>query len=485
MTTATTTVAPGAEAALADLAARVHEDLEATPVRTDWSTPDDADLAVAIIGGGQAGLATAFALRRAGVGATLVLDDQPAHRAGCWDDYARMHTLRSPKHMRGIELDCPSLHVRRWFEATYGAEAWESIDLVPRLDWHDYLLWYRDVLDLPVRHGARVTSVTHVGGVDGPFRVELADGTALTARRVVFALGLDGGGVRYLPPTVAALPANLRAHTADAIDFGALAGRRVVVLGGGASGFDNAACALEAGAASVELHMRRTEIPSENPLRWMEFPGMQDHFADLDDADRWAFGVFNGGLPQPPTQASIWRCMEHPGFSLELGSAWAEATADPDGPVRIRTESGREVTADYVIAATGYRVDLSARPELAEFAGDIALWSDVHDWAIGPMSHCPYLGDGFQFTPKAGAPEHIGRLFHLSTGARASMGVAGNQLSGIHAGVRRVARRIAADITREKWPALYADFRGFHHVEIASTAPHGAGDAPYPTSPRY
>ncbi|WP_448852581.1 FAD/NAD(P)-binding protein [Corynebacterium sp. 335C] len=151
---------PDHDEALEAQARRVHEDLAATDPRTDWSDPDDADVAVAIIGGGQASLSPAFALRRAGVGSVVVLDDQPAHRVGCWDDYARMHTLRSPKHMRGIELDCPSLHVQRWFEARYGAEAWDSIDLVPRLDWHDYLLWYREVLDLPVRHETRVEAVS-------------------------------------------------------------------------------------------------------------------------------------------------------------------------------------------------------------------------------------------------------------------------------------------------------------------------------------
>lgn len=489
------------EAALAALGDRVREDLAATDPRTSWSDPEDADVAVAIAGGGQAGLATAFALRRAGVGSVTVIDDQPAHRVGCWDDYARMHTLRSPKHMRGIELDCPSLHVQRWFEARYGEDAWESIDLVPRLDWHDYLLWYRQVLELPVRHDTRVEGVSAPAADGGPFRLTLSDGTELTARRVVFALGLDGGGARTMPGFVAALPEHVRAHTADPIDFAALAGKRVAVLGGGASGFDNAACALEAGAADVQVHMRRTEVPNENPLRWMEFPGMQDHFADLDDEDRWAFGVFNGGLPQPPTQASIWRCMEHANFELVMGSPWqsvewvpAEGAGAPegsgddaegDGFVRIVTAGGREVEADYVIAATGYRVDLSARPELAEFVDDIALWSDVHDWAKGAMAACPYLGDGFQFTPKEGAPGYIGRLFHLSTGARASMGVAGNQLSGIHAGVRRVARRVAADITREKWSGLYASFQDFHHVEITSVAPHAEGDAPYPSGPRY
>ena len=49
------------------------------------------------------------------------------------------------------------------------------------------------------------------------------------------------------------LPARAYAHSADDIDFRRLAGKRMGVLGVGASAFDNAATALEAGAARVDL----------------------------------------------------------------------------------------------------------------------------------------------------------------------------------------------------------------------------------------
>lgn len=478
-------------AALDELAARVREDLEATDPKTGWSLPEDgpsgADLSVAVIGGGQAGLGSAFALRRAGVGGVLVFDAAEPGTVGCWADYARMHTLRSPKHMRGIELDCPSLHVRRWYEARHGADAWEGIDLVPRLEWNDYLAWFRDTAGIKVRYGTRVVGVAKPECPGGAFTLRLSDGTSTTARRIVFALGLDGGGERHVPDMVAALPRTRWNHTADAIDFAALRGKRVAVLGGGASGFDNAACAVEAGAAQVTVHMRRDAVPDANPLRWMEFPGMQDHFPGLPDAAKWEFGQFNGGLPQPPTQASIWRCMGRSGFRLAMGSRWSGVSLrddDPAAPIVIHHRDGGVEEVDYVIAATGYRVNLAARPELADFVDDIALWSDVHDWAEGPLAACPYLGDGFQFTPKDGCEKWVGRLFHLSTGARASMGVSGNQLSGIHSGVRRLAWRVAADVTAEKWPALFEDFQRFRHVEIHSVSPHCPADAPYPRAPR-
>lgn len=267
-----------------------------------------------------------------------------------------------------------------------------------------------------------------LGGIGGP--------VVYRARRIVFALGLKGGGGIFLPPLVQQLPAKLRAHTEDDIDFSVLQGRRAIVLGGGASGFDNASAALEAGAASVEMHVRRPDIPRQNSLRWMEFPGMQEHYYDLTD------------------------------------------------------EHGVEHVGDYVISATGYAMDLGLRPELDEFLGDIALWSEKFGPAAEhPMGQCPYLGDGFQFqakgTASAEAASYIPKLFHLSTGARASHGVAGNQLSGIYAGLTRVANRIATDITRENWPDFFDSFTAFQHQEVGNVGRHVDGEAWYPQAPRY
>jgi cation diffusion facilitator CzcD-associated flavoprotein CzcO len=60
-------------------------------------------------------------------------------------------------------------------------------------------------------------------------------------------------------------------HTMDAIDFDALRGRHIAVLGAGASAFDNAACALEAGAA-VSQFARRAVLPQINKSKAASFP---------------------------------------------------------------------------------------------------------------------------------------------------------------------------------------------------------------------
>lgn len=481
---------------LETLAAQARADMALIGHNHDWvPAPAEGAWNVLVIGGGQAGLGAAFALSRHRIGGVKVLEAGPPQEAGCWTRYARMHTLRSPKNMKGIELDIPALHTERWFEAKYGAEAWAATDLTPREDWNEYLTWYRKTTGADVDFHTRITGVARPDD-DGYFHVSAVHGGAsLTyrARRIVFAMGLVGGGGTFLPPLVETLPPQFRAHTEEPIDFAALRGKRVIVLGGGASGFDNASAALEADAASVEMHVRRADIPRQNSLRWMEFPGMQEHFFDLSDEEKWEFSLFNGGLPQPPTQASVWRAFAHDNFRLLTDTRWVDAGVrdGASGPeVTVTDDHGEEHVGDVVISATGYAVDLGQRPELREFLPDIALWSDRFPPADGhPLGQCPYLGDGFQFQAKQGASadaeSYIPRLFHLSTGARASHAVAGNQLSGIYAGLTRLAHRVATDITRENWPDFFAGFQAFEHEEVGNVSRHRDDEAWFPVAPRY
>jgi hypothetical protein len=73
-----------------------------------------------------------------------------------------------------------------------------------------------------------------------------------------------------MPEFVAALPKPLRAHAAGAIDFAALAGRVVAVLGACAFAFDNAATALEPGAAEVHLFCPELAHCAHNIAQWQD-----------------------------------------------------------------------------------------------------------------------------------------------------------------------------------------------------------------------
>ena len=84
-------------------------------------------LDVAIIGGGQGGLATAFGLMREKITKIEVFDRAAPGQEGPWVTFARMLTLRTPKHVTGPDLGLPSLTPRAWYEAKFGRAAWATL----------------------------------------------------------------------------------------------------------------------------------------------------------------------------------------------------------------------------------------------------------------------------------------------------------------------------------------------------------------------
>ena len=96
---------------------------------------------VIVVGGGQSGLGIAFGLLRERVANILVIDDNPEGQEGPWETYARMMTLRTPKHITSIDLGIPSLTFRAWWEAQTGTQGWEELDKIPRQHWMSYLRW--------------------------------------------------------------------------------------------------------------------------------------------------------------------------------------------------------------------------------------------------------------------------------------------------------------------------------------------------------
>jgi hypothetical protein len=86
------------------------------------------------------------------------------------------------------------------------------------------------------------------------------------ARKPVLATGIDGSRRWEIPGFISRpIPPDRFAHTVQDIDFGRLAGRRIGVLGAGASAFDNGATALEVSAGSVGLCLCRRDLPRINP----------------------------------------------------------------------------------------------------------------------------------------------------------------------------------------------------------------------------
>ncbi len=249
-------------AGLAALERRLRHDLLLLELPgKPWVPPrvvdGEAVCTVAVLGGGMCGLAAAAALRLLGIDGVRVLDRAAAGAEGPWVTFARMETLRSPKTLAGPALGLPSLTFRAWFEAQFGPDAWALLGKIPRGQWMEYLVWYRRVMALDVRErGGRGADPAAGGRAAGAGDRGRRGAGAGAARGAGHRAGRAGRALRAAGRGDAG-PRALWAHSRDAIDFAALRGRRVGVVGAGASAMDNAATALEAGAARLDLFVRR------------------------------------------------------------------------------------------------------------------------------------------------------------------------------------------------------------------------------------
>lgn len=463
--------------ALEHHAAQVQRELDLLDYpRRPWMPSRAGTFDVVIVGAGQGGLATAFGLARERVSNLLVVDENPLDRAGPWLNFARMRTLRTPKHLTGPDLGVPSLTPRAWYEAQHGAGSWAALGLLPKEDWAAYLAWYRRTLDIPVRPDTRAGELRW-NAREAAWEVPVAGahggqpGETLLARRVVLATGIDGSGQWEVPAMVRDnLPPHLYAHTRDDIDFGALAGKRVAVLGAGASAFDNAATALDHDAREVILCFRRPGLVEVNAYRWAEFVGFLRHLGDLPDADKWRFIRQIVRMGQLPPADTLRRAREHAGFRLHAGCAWKSVEAHGD-VVTIQAASGEAHQVDFVIVATGFVTDLARRPELRQIHQHIARWSDRFQPPAGQesddLSRHPYLGPGFEHTERVpGEAPYLRYLFNYTFGSLPSLGFGGASISGMKYSIPRLVGGITGSFFVEDRDAHFESLRTFAEREF-------------------
>lgn len=410
---------------------------------------------VVIVGGGQTGCAFAFALRRAGIGRVSVIDAAPdAERAGIWTNGARMNVLRTPKTLPGPELGIAALSFQAWYEARHGEAAYAAFERIPRKAWVDYLAWYRDFLGIAVRYGTRLRRIEPE---DGYFRLHLEVGgapTIETTRKIIIATGFDGSGGIAIPEVLSGLPRALCAHAADDIDFAALAGKEVAVIGAAAAAFDAAAVALEGGAKSVHLFARRPALAATPINRSRGYPGAYDNYHALPDAVRWHQAIRYRRAGSTPPQDAIERVLKFPNFHLHLAAPWDSARAEAGNIVAEAADGSYRF--DFAIAGTGYAADPNLRLEFADFAGQIMLWrdrftppADEEDPFLG--AH-PYLGPGNEFLEKTpGAAPYLGDIHCFNPAGFVSFGVPVGDVPSMKRGIPTVTAQISRDL-------FFADF---------------------------
>jgi len=403
----------------------------------NW-VPDTAgaDHDVFIVGGGQNGVAIAYGLRRNGIGRVKVIDQAVPGEAGIWGTTARMKLLRTSKFLPGPELGNPALSFRAWYETQHGAAAFDALVRIPRADWAAYLAWFQRSVGVDVEYGTRLLEVEPLD--NGLLRLHLErDGRrhSETSRKLVLATGFNWAGEDNIPAEVRALPKALWAHTSERIDFARLRGKTVGVLGAGPSAFDAAGVALEQGAAAVHLFNRRGEIlhqtntPPAGPTTATgpsaRYPGAMEHFFRLPDAVRWRHHLQQRDAPPSTPIDSIQRATAFDNFHLHLKAVWKSAEVEGE-KLHLRVGDTR-LALDYLITATGFRIDLGGRPELARIVDSIALWGDRYRPPAGEefpaAARYPYLGEGFEFVEKTpGSAPYLANIHCYNWSAALSSG---------------------------------------------------------------
>ncbi len=406
------------------------------PSLADWVTPRAGlDHNVVVVGGGQTGVSLGYWLARKGIGGVEIIDQSEPGLAGIWRTIARNRKLLTSKTQIGPEQANAALSFQAWYETLHGKAAFDALDRVKRLDWADYLDWFRHITGTPIRYRTKLLDIEPAGDVlrlhlesEGVSRVE-------TTRKLVLASGFTGAGGPNVPSFFSALPAHLWAHSASPINFQPLKGKVVGILGAGGSAFDAAATAVEAGA-EVHLFARRsyigymTEAAAPRPRPGIEVenaaPLELSYF--LPDTVRWRAQLAKDRAVASVPQDTLKRVLDNDHFHLHVSSPWTDVAAGSEGEVWVNG-NGKIFHFDYVIAGTGYRVDLSAPPELARIHNDIALWRDCYKPEAGEEDPgaglYPYLGSSLQFLPKKETDaEYLRNIYCLNLAAGLSYGTA-------------------------------------------------------------
>ncbi len=291
-------------------------------------------------------------------------------------------------------------------------------------------------------------SVIALRRVENHFEVELDTGERVSARRVVLAVGLSY--FPYVPPVLSQLVTDKITHSSKHEKVEGFRGAEVAVIGAGASAVDLAALLHQAGA---KTHI----VARSNAIRFHDPPGKQPRplMARIKNPGTglgpgWkllfytkAPLVFHRLSPEFRVRAVRRTLGPAPGWfvkqdvvgkvPMHLGVNIQDAAIEGNRVVlRLADASGKTETlsADYVIAATGYRVDVDRVGFLSK---------DVRE-KIETLEGSPVLSTNFESS--------VPGLYFVGTAAANSFGPLMRFAYGAGFTSRQISRHLAKGATR-------------------------------------
>ncbi|WP_190189460.1 FAD-dependent oxidoreductase [Streptomyces minutiscleroticus] len=327
---------------------------------------------VAVIGAGPFGLSTAAHLRARGIPVRVFGEPMVSWRA----HMPVGMLLKSTPAASNIDAPQPGHDLVDYCDAAGIPRLVTDEDIVPVETFVAYGEWFQQRL-VPDLERVRVVSVDRRDG--SGFDLKLDSGESFTARAVVVATGLSG--LAYVPPELAAAvpdgpsPTGAVSHSSQHHDLSGFAGRELLVVGAGQSALETAALAAEAGA-SVRVVARGKGAVAFGAPPWQQ-PRLRPESPFGRAWSLYAISYYPHPYRFLPPQARHYLVRRILG---PLGAWWLQERFEDQVRVRevaritgagttggrpsveVRTLGGRtqELTADHVVAATGYRVDTAA-----------------------------------------------------------------------------------------------------------------------------
>ena len=283
--------------------------------------------------------------------------------------------------------------------------------------------------------------VTRIARSGQDFTVDLEDGASVVARRVVLATGIGAFGIQ--PPQLSTLPQASVSHSSQHADYRRFEGQAVAVIGAGASALD-AAAALRRAGASPTLVSRRSAVTfyeAGRPRRSIDAvlapktplgPGWKKLLCCKAPLlfhalpKRLRLRIVRRYLGPSPGWFVRDTIEGHVPYCLDATLAGARLRSDGGVDLAIdRVGHGRSVLeVDHVIAATGYKVDLS---RLGLLTSDLLA-------GLRTLDLSPVLSRNFESS--------VGGLYVVGTPSAYSFGPMFRFACGAGYAARRVARHI-------------------------------------------
>jgi hypothetical protein len=218
--------------------------------------------------------------------------------------------------------------------------------------------------------------VVHLTASHGRFSLHFDDGDEIQVKRVILATGINY--FRHIPAQLRHLPDAALTHSSEHKDVSRLRGRKIAIIGRGASAVDLAALAHEAGA-EVQLVSRSSRIDFHAPPRGSRSLWVRLRYPTSGVGPGWwnlfywrAPGLFRRMPAQirrehvrtalGPAPGWFVRNRVEGKFPIHLGQSLAGATLKNSHVALHLTDAdgeSSELKVDHIIAATGFQTDIS------------------------------------------------------------------------------------------------------------------------------